>query len=90
MLSSVGKVMKKCIFKHMLNYFRDKDQIFKYQSGFLLGCSTTHHLVHLYHNISEAFDKGQKVQMVFGDISKAFDKVWHTGLLFKLKKYGNC
>ena len=26
--------------------------------------------------------------MVFGDISKAFDKVWHAGLLFKLKNMG--
>ena len=85
LLSSVGRVMEKCIFKHMFNYFRDYDIIYKYQSGFLPGCSTTRHLVHLYHSISEAFDKGLKVQMVFDDISKAFDKVWHAGLLFKLK-----
>ena len=80
--------MKKCIFKHMYNYFRDNDLIYKYQSGFLPECSTTHHLVHLYDSISEAFDRGLKVQMVFGDISKAFDKVWHAGLLFKLKNMG--
>ena len=80
--------MEKCIFKHMYNYFRDNDLIYTFQSGFLPGCSTTHHLVHLYHSISEAFDKGLKVQMVFGDISKVFDKVWHAGLLFKLKNMG--
>ena len=26
--------------------------------------------------------------MVFGDISKAFDRMWHKGLLFKLKRIG--
>ena len=26
--------------------------------------------------------------MVFGDISKAIDRVWHKGLLFKLKRIG--
>ena len=62
--------MEKCI-------FRDNDLIYKFQSGFLPGCSTTHHLVHLYHSISEGTDKGLKVQMVFGDISKAFDTKLH-------------
>ena len=38
--------------------------------------------------MSEAFDKGLKVQMVFGDISKSFDKVWYAGLLFKLNNMG--
>ena len=33
-------------------------------------------------------DSKQEVRMVFLDAAKAFDKVWHKGLLFKLKQLG--
>ena len=34
------------------------------------------------------FDEGKEVHAIFCDISKAFDRVWHKGLLFKLKSAG--
>ena len=40
--------------------------------------------------IFEAFDcnPSLKVKSVFLDISKAFDKIWHEGLPYKLKSMG--
>ena len=35
-----------------------------------------------------SFDDGLEVRGVFLDISKAFDKVWHEGLIYKLKQNG--
>ena len=33
-------------------------------------------------------DEGKDVRTVYLDISKAFDRVWHKGLLLKLHKFG--
>ena len=41
------------------------------------------------HEIHKSFDDGLEVRSLFLDISKAFDKVWHRGLLYKLKQNGN-
>jgi hypothetical protein len=35
-------------------------------------------------NISESFNRKRNVCSIFFDISKAFDKVWHLGLLYKM------
>ena len=36
----------------------------------------------------EAVDNGKEVRAVFCDISKAFDRIWHKGLLHKLHGIG--
>ena len=40
------------------------------------------------HEILSAFDMRLEVRGIFLDISKAFDKVWHDGLVFKLRQNG--
>ena len=40
------------------------------------------------HEIHENFDCGLEVRSIYLDMSKAFDKVWHEGLIFKLKQNG--
>ena len=42
------------------------------------------------HEIISAFDVGLEVRELFLAISKAFDKVWHVGLILKLRQNGMC
>ena len=59
----------------------------KQQSGFRAHRQTKDNLFNLIQKNFEAFNKKMKNCVVFFDISKAFDKVWHYGLLFKLKSH---
>ena len=84
LLAPVGKTMDRCVHKHLYNYICE-NQIFRpFQSGFVPRDSATYQLLHTYHTFCEAVDSGKEVRAVFCDISKAFDRVWHTGLLYKL------
>ena len=61
------------------------------QSGFPTSDSCINQLLAITHEIFEAFDcnPSLEVRSVFVDISKAFDKVWHEGLLYKVKSMGS-
>ena len=59
-----------------------------FQSGFRPGHSTTSQLTYIIHQIYECLENGKEVRAVFLDISKAFDRVWHEGLISKLKYLG--
>ena len=50
--------------------------------------STVNQLLHLVQKIYNGLDNKQDACLVYLDISKAFDRVWHDGLLFKLRQNG--
>ena len=54
------------------------------QSGFKNEDSCINQLLLITHGVYTSFDERYEVQIVFLDISRAFDKVWHEGLIFRL------
>ena len=80
--------MERCVHKHLYNYVVSHKLLTPFQSGFIQGDSTTYQLLHTYHTFCEAVDNGKEVRAVFCDISKAFDRVWHKGLLHKPRDIG--
>ena len=69
----------------MLKFVIENELISPNQSGFKPGDSCINQLLAITHEMYKSFDDGFEVRGVFLDISKAFDKVWHEGLIFKLK-----
>ena len=80
--------MEKITNKKINDYMTEYDIITPFQSGFRHGDSTTNQLLLLSNEMYKAFDENKEIRIVFCDISKAFDRVWHKGLLFKLRSIG--
>ena len=81
LLSVVSKVFEKLV-NNSIVFFSD------FQYGFRSSRSTADLLTVVSDRIARAFNRSEATRAVALDISKAFDRVWHAGLLHKLKIYG--
>ena len=74
----------------MFNCFRKNNFFTQCQCGFIPGDFCVAQLPSITHEIYQSFDCSptRDIKGVFLNISKAFDKVWHEGLIFKLQSYG--
>ena len=90
LLPICGKILEKIIFNQLYSFLTNNNLITKNQSGFRPRDSCSNQLLDLIDTIHKSFDATPtlEVRAVFMDISKAFDKVWHDGLIFKLEQNG--
>ena len=88
LLPIAGKIFERLLYDRMFEFFIANNLISKNQSSFRTGDSCINQLLSIAHESYQSFDDYLEVRAVFLDISETFDKVWHKGLIFKLKQNG--
>ena len=88
LLPICGKIFGHLIYNVIYDFITEDDLLSPNQSGFRSSDSCINQLLFINHEIVNAFGKGLEVRGIFLDISKAFDKVWLDGLIFKLHQNG--
>ena len=81
LLSVIAKVFEKVLLHRVSD---QQDQLNPLQGGFRPGFSCLHSAFILQEAISSVRERKKKVFVAFLDVKKAFDTVWHEGLMFKL------
>ena len=85
LLPVFGKIYDKLIFDAIYIHICQNNLIASNQSGFRLGDSTINQLLLITNKIYSSFDETppRETGAVFFDLSKAFDRIWHDGLLYR-------
>ena len=86
--SVVSKVFEKLVNNRIVDHLEKCGLFSDFQYGFRSSQSTADLLTVVSNIIVRAFNRSGATQAVALDTTKAFDRVWHAGLLHKLKSYG--
>lgn len=85
LINTLAKITEKVIYGILNKYVHKNNLIPAQQFGFRTGHNTTLSLCKVIQDILQGYNKKQCTVMLLLDIEKAFDTVWHNGLIYKLK-----
>jgi retron-type reverse transcriptase len=88
LLSNVGKVLEKVILTRLVRATNENHVLPDEQFGFRPKHSTADQLIHVTEFISQGINQKESTGAIFLDVAKAFDTVWHDGLVYKLHTAG--
>ena len=87
LLSVVSKVFEKLVNNRIVGHLEKRGLFSDFQHGFRSSRSTADLLTVVSDRIARTFNRSGATRAVALDISKAFDRAWHDGLLYKLRSY---
>jgi hypothetical protein len=86
LLPIASKIFERLLLKRIKTIAPISTLIPDHQFGFRSGHSTVQQCHRIVQYIAESIEDRKVCAAVFLDIQQAFDKVWHAGLLYKIKK----
>ena len=84
LLSSLSKIFEKVLKDKLWTFINQHNVIPSEQFGFRSFHSTTHQIKRISNHVKQNFSFQKSTALVLLDVEKAFDSVWHNGLIFKL------
>ncbi|GFU30099.1 probable RNA-directed DNA polymerase from transposon X-element [Trichonephila clavipes] len=89
LISSIGKIYEKNLLKRIEKYTLNNSIIPEIQHGFRKETSTCHQLLRATNIIISGFNNHATTGGIFLDVEKAFDRLWHNGLISKMINLNN-
>ena len=86
LLSCIGKLLERILARRLSTYLEDNKLFSKSQSGFRTHHMTTEQLLRLSEEAHIGFKNHMSTAALFLDAEAAFDRCWHNGIRYKLKK----
>lgn len=86
LLPTMSKILEKVLLRRLKTVLAGWNVLPDGQFGFRENHSTTHQLLRFSEFVNRSFENKKIVTAAFLDLQQAFDKVWHSGLIYKMRK----
>lgn len=87
LISILSKIVEYIILNRLKNEIKKRNILFNAQNSIRKGCSSILTLWKVVNDFSDSLKQNKVTLVTSIDFNKAFDNIWHMGLLYKLTQY---